>query len=93
MRGKFFCRATGRLYPPHPLDKTTLHIILMKIYVNDKETEFGGQTVAELVAQLGMPLNGVAVAIGMDIVPRAEWDEKKLAEGDKVMIIRAASGG
>ena len=65
----------------------------MKLYVNNQETEFAGQTVTDLVAQIGAPQNGVAVAIGMDIVPRAEWDSKRLAEGDKVMIIRAASGG
>lgn len=65
----------------------------MNILVNDRPTEFQGSTVADLVAQLGLPQNGVAVAIGMDIVARAEWAHKAIAEGDKVMIIRAASGG
>lgn len=65
----------------------------MKIYVNDKPHDFAGRTVADLVAQLALPSDGVAVAIGMSIVPRAEWAEKALSEGDKVMIIKAASGG
>lgn len=65
----------------------------MNIIVNEKETALQGSTVADLVAQLGLPPNGVAVAIGMDIVPRVEWAQKALAEGDKVMIIKAASGG
>ena len=65
----------------------------MKIYVNDKPHDFGGRTVADLVAQLALPSDGVAVAIGMSIVPRAEWAEKALCEDDKVMIIKAASGG
>lgn len=65
----------------------------MQIIVNDKPVDFLGATVADLVAQLGLPLMGVAVAIGMDIVPRAEWADRRLAEGDKVMIIKAASGG
>ncbi len=65
----------------------------MNILVNDRPTEFDGSTVADLVAQLGLPQNGVAVAIGMDIVARTEWAHKAIAEGDKVMIIRAASGG
>lgn len=65
----------------------------MKIYVNDKPHDFGGVTVADLVAQLSLPSDGVAVAIGMSIVPRAEWALKALSEGDKVMIIKAASGG
>lgn len=65
----------------------------MQIIVNDKPVDFLGATVADLVAQLGLPQMGVAVAIGMDIVPRAEWADRRLAEGDKVMIIKAASGG
>ncbi len=65
----------------------------MNIIVNEKETNLQGSTVADLVAQLGLPPSGVAVAIGMDIVPRVEWAQKALAEGDKVMIIKAASGG
>lgn len=65
----------------------------MKITVNDKEVELSGSTVSDLVKQLGVPSNGVAVAVGMDIVPREEWESRALTEGCKVMIIRAASGG
>ncbi|MGN0011323.1 MAG: sulfur carrier protein ThiS [Marinilabiliaceae bacterium] len=65
----------------------------MQITVNDKPVDFQGVTVAQLVAQLGLPETGVAVAIGMDIVPKTEWGVKSLAENDKVMIIKAASGG
>ncbi len=65
----------------------------MQIIVNDKPTEFSGKTVADLVEQLSLPANGVAVAIGMDIVPRGEWTDHQIAEGDKIMIIKAASGG
>ncbi len=65
----------------------------MQITVNDKPTDFQGKTVADLVGQLALPANGVAVAIGMDIIPRGEWAEHQIAEGDKIMIIKAASGG
>lgn len=65
----------------------------MRIYVNDKPHDMDGTTVADLVAQLSLPADGVAVAIGMEIVPRAEWAERAISENDKVMIIKAASGG
>ncbi len=65
----------------------------MQIIVNDKPTDFSGKTVADLVQQLALPANGVAVAVGMDIIPRAEWADHQIAEGDKIMIIKAASGG
>ncbi len=65
----------------------------MQIIVNDKPLDMSGKTVADLVEQLALPANGVAVAIGMDIIPRNEWADHQIAEGDKVMIIKAASGG
>lgn len=65
----------------------------MQIFVNDKPQEFDGKTVADLVASLNLPADGVAVAIGMDIVPRVEWASRPIGENDKVMIIKAASGG
>ena len=65
----------------------------MQIIVNDKPTDFSGNTVADLVQQLALPANGVVVAVGMDIIPRAEWADHQIAEGDKIMIIKAASGG
>ena len=65
----------------------------MNIKVNNEALDFKGKTVADLSAQLGLPAVGVAVAIGTDIVSRDAWQTKELAEGDNVMIIRAASGG
>ncbi|MCI5983018.1 MAG: sulfur carrier protein ThiS [Marinilabiliaceae bacterium] len=65
----------------------------MNIKVNNEALDFKGKTVADLIAQLGLPAVGVAVAIGTDIVSRDAWQTKELAEGDNVMIIRAASGG
>ena len=59
----------------------------MQITVNDKPVDFQGVTVAQLVAQLGLPETGVAVAIGMDIVPKTEGGAKSLGENDKGMII------
>lgn len=65
----------------------------MQILVNNEPMEFNGTAVQDLVEQLGLPASGVAVAIGMDIVPKAEWGTRQIADGDKVMIIKAASGG
>ena len=65
----------------------------MNIKVNNEALDFKGKTVADLIAQLGLPAVGVAVAIGTDIVSRDAWQNKELAEGDNVMTIRAASGG
>ena len=65
----------------------------MKILVNDEATELEGQTVADLSRQLGLPARGVAIAVGMDIVGRDDWETFVLKEGDEVTVIKAASGG
>lgn len=65
----------------------------MKITVNDEEIEFAGQTVADLSQQLSLPDKGVAVAVDMQMVPRAQWPETNLSDGQKIIIIKAVSGG
>ena len=87
---------TSLAYPLSLTKNTKLNLITsedMNIKVNNEALDFKGKTVADLIAQLGLPAVGVAVAIGTDIVSRDAWQTKELAEGDNVMIIRAASGG
>ncbi len=69
------------------------HAVLMIVYVNDKPTELLGKTVADLVEELHLPQTGIAVAKGQDIVPRPDWAQTFLSEGDRLIVIRAASGG
>ncbi len=87
---------TSLAYPLSLTKNTKINLITsedMNIKVNNEALDFKGKTVADLIAQLGLPAVGVAVAIGTDIVSRDAWQTKELAEGDYVMIIRAASGG
>ena len=66
----------------------------MKVLVNNKETELTqGNTIADLAQQLELPQQGVAIAVHNRMVPRTEWNEKTLQEGDNLVIIKAACGG
>lgn len=65
----------------------------MKVNVNGKETLTSAHTVAELIGELNIPGNGVAVGMGGKIVRRTEWDAQALSEGAEVVIIKAACGG
>ncbi|MCQ2216334.1 MAG: sulfur carrier protein ThiS [Bacteroidales bacterium] len=65
----------------------------MNILVNNEPTSFAGSTVADLAAQLQLPSNGVAIARGMSMIPRNEWDSTTINENDSFIIIRAACGG
>ena len=66
----------------------------MKIFVNGKEREFAdGKSVTEILAELGIKLDGSAVALNLEVVRKKIFDKTFLKEGDKVEIIRAVQGG
>ena len=65
----------------------------MQLRVNDEPLEFRGATVAELVAQLGIEGQRLAVEVNEEIIPRGEHDHYRLREGDVVEIIHAVGGG
>ena len=67
----------------------------MTIWLNGEPRERGGATIAELLADLGLESSarGVAVAVDGEVVPRAEWDERTITEGQRVEALSAMQGG
>jgi len=65
------------------------------IFVNGEPRERGGATVAELLAELGVETSarGVAVAVDGEVIPRAEWGERRVNEGERVEALSAMQGG
>jgi sulfur carrier protein len=65
----------------------------MKVLVNDQEVEVGERiSVAALLAQLGYPDKGVAVAVDWAVIPRSGW-HAALAEGSRIEVVTAVQGG
>jgi sulfur carrier protein len=54
-----------------------------------------GETVAAVLARLGLELDarGVAVAVDGEVVPRAAWRSLALADGARVEVLTAMQGG
>jgi len=54
-----------------------------------------GATVGTLVdvLEIARARRGVAVAVGGEVVPRAEWDERVLSDGARVEVVHAVQGG
>ena len=65
------------------------------IFLNGEPRDRDGATIAELLADLGVEdrARGVAVAIDGEIVPRAEWRERHVNEGERVEALSAMQGG
>lgn len=66
----------------------------MRVQINGEDKEIAnGTTLAELIASLGMKADRVAVERNRDIVPRADWGEARLADGDHLEIVHFVGGG
>ena len=65
----------------------------MKVRINNNEVETQATTVAELAQEQKLPEKGVAVAISNEMVPRPEWAQRALKEGDDIVILKAFCGG
>jgi sulfur carrier protein len=66
----------------------------MQVTVNGEEYELPEAiTVAELVERAGLGDQRIALELNREIVPRGEYPKTKLAEGDRVEIVRAIGGG
>jgi sulfur carrier protein len=65
------------------------------IFVNGEPRERAGATVSELLADLGVETSarGVAVAVDGEVIPRAEWGERRVNEGERVEALSAMQGG
>jgi sulfur carrier protein len=68
----------------------------MTVTINGASRELpAGATVASMVAALENAPDGrgIAVAIGGEVVPRAQWPNTELREGANVEVVVAVQGG
>ena len=64
----------------------------MNITLNGEATTTEAATVEELVAEVGAPADGTAVAIDGEVVPRSQWG-RVLDDDAQVDILTAVQGG
>lgn len=62
------------------------------ITVNGEKLDFSG-TVTGLLAVLGYGEKRVAVELNENIVPKAEYENTSVSDGDKLEIVRFVGGG
>ena len=47
----------------------------------------------KFIGELGIQLQGVAIAIDYEVIPKSQWDATILKDGMELMMIHAVSGG
>jgi thiamine biosynthesis protein ThiS len=66
----------------------------MLLQINGVEKQYGeALSLADLIEELGMKGDRVAVELNREIVPRAQWEQTKLHEGDKLEVVHFVGGG
>ncbi|MFI5117803.1 MAG: sulfur carrier protein ThiS [Terriglobales bacterium] len=66
----------------------------MRLFINGDEKSFADSlSLAELIEQLGMKGDRVAVELNREIVSRAQWTETLLKDGDHLEIVHFVGGG
>ena len=66
----------------------------MQVWINGDRRELAdGSGVREVLAELGAPSTGVAVAVDGLVVPRAAWAHTALADGARIEVLTAVQGG
>ncbi len=65
----------------------------LSVVLNGQLREFEAATLSELVAELGLKADRVAVERNGAIVTRADWADVHLAAGDKLELVHFVGGG
>ncbi|MDJ1135356.1 sulfur carrier protein ThiS [Streptomyces iconiensis] len=52
-----------------------------------------GLTLDQLVSTLSPAPSGIAAALNEAVVPRGQWPETRLGEGDRIEVLTAVQGG
>jgi len=67
---------------------------VMDLTINGEEKSFADSlSLAQLVEQLGMKEDRVAVELNREIVPRDRWADTSLKGGDRLEIVHFVGGG
>ena len=67
----------------------------MNVFINNNSINCSEETTLhQLLHTQGITSSkGIAVAINNSVIPKADWEQKKLTNNDKITIIRATQGG
>lgn len=66
----------------------------MIVKLNDKPYEITSDTTLEMfIESLKLQLQGIAIAIDYDVIPKGQWKTTILEDGMELMMIQAVSGG
>jgi sulfur carrier protein len=65
----------------------------VNLVINGESQTFSASTLSALIEHLGMKQDRVAIELNHEIVPRDQWSQTELHEGDHLEIVQFVGGG
>lgn len=65
----------------------------MSIFINDEERNIKASNIEELLNEIDMMQEGIALALNEEVITKYNWKDTLLNENDKVLIFTATAGG
>ena len=65
----------------------------MQVTVNGEQREIAAQTVDALLSELAYEGTHVAIAVNFEVLPKSQWADAILKDGDEIEIITPRQGG
>jgi len=65
----------------------------MTLTINGEARTTAARTLTDLISELGMNPDRVAIELNREIVPRDRWPQTTLQEGDQLEIVHFVGGG
>lgn len=67
----------------------------LAVTLNGEAVTIANRQLTEALCEFGYDpeQQGIAVAINMSVVPRSEWGQTNIADGDRIDIVGAKQGG
>lgn len=67
---------------------------MITLLVNDTQVEIEkGANLDQLIRKVNPKVDGIAVAVNNQIIPKYSWYEQRLNQNDSILIIKATQGG
>lgn len=66
----------------------------MNVFINGQSTDMpNNSSVKNMLEHIGQQSGGIAVAVNDMVIPKSQWSNSHIEEGDKILIIKASQGG
>jgi thiamine biosynthesis protein ThiS len=65
----------------------------MNLTINGESRVVSAESLSALIEELGMKSDRVAVELNRQIVPRSQWPQTAIKEGDRLEVVHFVGGG